>query len=90
MKFGIVFRDLFLFNFPLFTTASIRGEWISISEAYTNSNYLLDKKRKLFPERSKLFLAEKFLRVDFLVPFSSFTFDLNPDMEILIETLSNM
>ena len=89
MKSGIAFRDMFLFVFLLFTPASIRSEWISNLEAYTNPNELLEK-GILFHERSKILLAEKFIRVEFLVPFPSYNFDLKPDIEILIENLSNM
>ena len=73
----------------VFTPASVRSEWLSNLEAYTNPNELLEK-GVLFHERSKILLAEKFIRVEFLVPFPPDDFDLKPEIEHLLETFSDM
>ena len=73
----------------VFTRASVRSEWLSNLEAYTNPNELLEK-GVLFHERSKILLAEKFVRVEFLVPFPTYYFDLKPEIELLLDKLSDM
>ena len=79
---------LFLCLF-LFTPASVRSDWASNIEAATNPDDLIEK-GILFNEVSKILLTEKFIRVEFLVPFPTYNFTMKPDIENMIHQLSLM
>ena len=79
---------LFLLLF-LFTPASVYCQWTSNLEPSNNPNDLLEK-GILFNERNKILLTEKFIRVEFLVPFPTYEFTLKPDIEQLLHRLSQM
>ena len=81
---------MFLFLVYLFfTPASVYGQWSSNIEPSNKPNDLLEK-GILFNERNKILLTEKFIRVEFLVPFPTYDFTLKPDIEQLIQRLSHM
>ena len=48
------------------------------------------KKEILFNEESKILLAEKFIPVQFLVPFPSFNFTLKSDFKTLLQELNEL
>ena len=81
-----MFLILFLF---LFTPASVRSDWASKIEAATDSDDLIEK-GILFNEVSKTLLTERFIRVEFLVPFPTYNFSMKPDFEKMIHQLSLM
>ena len=80
---------LFFLAYLAFTPASVSSQWSSNIEASTNPNDLLEK-GILFNERNKILLTEKFISVEFLVPFPTYEFSLKPDIEQLIHRLSQM
>ena len=67
---------LFLF-FLIFTPASVCSQWSSNFEPSNNPYDLLEKGGP-FIERNKMLFAEKFIRVEFLVPFPTYEFTLKP------------
>ena len=73
----------------LSTPASVRSDWASNIEAATNPDDLIEK-GILFNEVSKILLTEKFIRVEFLVPFPTYEFTMKPDIEEMIQRLSLM
>ena len=73
----------------LFTPVSVYCQWTSNLEPSNNPNDLLEK-GILFNEPNKILLSEKFIRVEFLVPFPTYEFTLKPDIEQLIQRLSQM
>ena len=73
----------------LFNPASVFCQWSSNIEPSNNPNDLLEK-GILFNERNKILLTDKFIRVEFLVPFPTYEFTLKPDIEQLIQRLSQM
>ena len=79
----------FLFLLLFFAPASVQSEWNSNIEASTDPNALLEK-GILFDERSKTLLSEKFIRVEFLVPFPQYDFSMKPDIEAMIYRLSTL
>ena len=80
---------LFLSLFLLFAPASVRSDWASNIEAATNPDDLIEK-GILFNEVSKILLTEKFIRVEFLIPFPTYEFTMKPDIEEMIHQLSLM
>ena len=80
---------LVLFLLVFFTPASVRSEWLSNLEASNNPNEIQEK-GVLFHERSKILLAEKFIKVEFLVPFPTYDFALKPDIVALMAKLASM
>ena len=80
---------LFFLAYLAFTPASVSSQWSSNIEASNNPNDLLEK-GILFNERNKILLFEKFISVEFLVPFPTYEFTLKPDIEQLIQRLSKM
>ena len=80
---------MLLLLFLLFTPASVRSDWASNIEAASNPDDLIEK-GILFNEVSEILLTEKFIRVDFLVPFPTYEFTMKPDIEKMIQQLSLM
>ena len=80
---------MLLILFSIFTPASVRGDWASNIEAASNPDDLIEK-GILFNEISKILLTEKFIRVEFLVPFPTYEFTMKPDIEEMIHQLSLM
>ena len=80
---------IFFLAYLAFTPASVSSQWSSNIEASNNPNDLLEK-GILFNERNKILLTEKFISVEFLVPFPTYEFSLKPDIEQLIHRLSQM
>ena len=80
---------MLLLFFSLFTPASVRSDWASNVEAASNPDDLIEK-GILFNEVSKILLTEKFIRVEFLVPFPNYGFTMKPDIEKKIQQLSLM
>ena len=78
---------MLLLFFSLFTPASVRSDWASNNEAATNPDDLIEK-RILFNEVSKILLTEKFIPVNFFVPFPTYQFTMKPDIEKMIQQLS--
>ena len=72
----------------IFTPASLRSGWASNIEAASNLDDHIEK-GILFSEVCKT-LTEKFIRVEFLVPFRTYDFTMKPDVEELIQQLSLM
>ena len=77
---------MLLFVFLLFTPASVRSDWASTIEAATNADDFIEKVI-LVNEVSKILLTEKFIRVEFLVPFPTSEFTMKPDVEKVIHQL---
>ena len=75
--------------FMLFTPASVRSDRASNIEAASNPDDLIEK-GILLNEVSKILLTEKFIRVEFLVPFPTYDFTMKPDIEKMIQQLSLM
>ena len=48
------------------------------------------KKGILFNEESKILLAQKFIPVQFLVPFPSYNFTLKPEIVTMLDKLNHM
>ena len=71
----------------VFTPASVSCQWSSNIEASNNPNDLFEK-GILINERNKILLTEKFISMEFLVPFPTYEFPLKPDIEQLIHRLS--
>ena len=72
---------MLLLYFLIFTPASVRSDWASNIEAATNADDLFEK-GTLFNEVSKILLIEKVIRVEFLVPFSTYELIImKPDIE---------
>ena len=80
---------LLLFAYLVFTPASVYGQWSSNIERSNIPNDLLEK-GILFNKRNKILLTEKVIRVEFLVPFPTYEFTLQPDIERLIQRISHM
>ena len=80
---------MLLLLFLLFTPASVRSHWASNIEAAANPDDLFEK-GILFSQVSKILLTEKFIRVEFLVPFPAYEFTMKPDNEKMIHQLSLM
>ena len=80
---------LVLFLLVFFTPASVRIECLSNLEASNNPNEIQEK-GVLFHERSKILLAEKFIKIEFLVPFPTYVFALRPDIVALMAKLASM
>ena len=80
---------LLILFFLVFTPASVRNDWAPNIEAATNPDDLIEK-GILFNEVSKILLTEKFIRVDFLVPFPTYEFTMKPDIEKMVQQLSLM
>ena len=80
---------LVLFLLVFFTPASVRSEWLSNLEASNNPNEIQEK-GVLFHERSKILLAEKFIKIEFLVPFPTYDFALKPDIVALMAKFASM
>ena len=78
---------LLLLLFLVFTPTSVRSNWASNIEAPTNPDDLFEK-GILFNQVSKILLTEKFIRVEFLVPFPTYVFTMQPDIEKTWETPS--
>ena len=79
---------LLLFSL-IFTPASVRSDWAAKIEAASNPDNLIEK-RIFFNEVSKILSTEKFIRVEFLVPFPTYEFTMKPDIEKMIQQLSLM
>ena len=75
--------------FLLFTPAYVRSDWASNIQAATNTDNLIET-WILFNELSKILLTEKFLRVEFLVPFPTYELNMKPNIEKMIQQLSLM
>ena len=73
----------------IFTPASVRSDWASDIEAASNPDDLIEE-GILFNEVSKILLTEKFIRVEFLVPFPTHEFTMKPDIEKIFQQLSLM
>ena len=82
-------ENMLLLLFLIFTPASVRSDWASNNEAASNPDDLIEK-GILFNEVSKILLTEKFIRVEFLVPFPTYDFTMKPDIEKMIQQLSLM
>ena len=80
---------MLLLFFLIFTPASVRKDWASNIEAASNPDDFIEK-RFLFNEVSEFLLTEKFIRVEFLVPFPTYEFTMKPDIEEMIHQLSLM
>ena len=80
---------MLLLFFSLFTPASVRNDWASNIEAASNPDDLIEK-GIFFNEVNKILLTEKFIRVEFLVPFPTYEFTIKPDIEKMIQQLSLM
>ena len=80
---------MLLFLLLIFTPASVRSDWASNIEAASNPDNLIEK-GILFNEVSEILLTEKFIRVEFLVPFPTYDFTVMPDIEKMIQQLSFM
>ena len=80
---------MLLLLFLLFTPSSVRSDWASNIEAATNPDDLIEK-GILFNEVSKILRTEKFIRVEFPVPFPTYEFTMKPDIEKMIQQLSLM
>ena len=80
---------LLLLFFLISTPASVRIDWASNIEAATNFDDLIGR-GILFIEVSKNLQTEKFIRVEFLVPFPTSKFTMKPDIEKKIQQLSLM
>ena len=79
---------LFVLCFLIFTSAPVRSGWASNIEAATNPDDLIE--RGFFNEVSKILLTEKFIRVEFLVPFPTCEFTMKPNIKKRIEQFSLM
>ena len=75
--------------FLLFTPASVLADWDSNLIASSNPDDLLEK-GVLFHERGKILLAEKFVPVEFMIPFPTYDFSLKTGIENTITPLSTM
>ena len=75
--------------FLISTPASVQSGWAPNIEAATNPDDLIEK-GILFNEISKILLTEKFLRVEFLVPFPIYEYTMTPDIETMLQNLSLM
>ena len=73
----------------IFTPASVRSDWASNIEVASNPEDLIDK-GFLFNEVSEILLTEKFIRVEFLVPFPTYEFTMKPNIAKMIQKLSLM
>ena len=73
----------------VFTPASVRSDWASNIEAASNPDDLIEK-GILFNEVIKILQTEKFIRVEFLVPFPTYDFTMKPHIEKMIQQLSLM
>ena len=71
----------------IFTPASVRSDWASHIKAASNPDDLIDK-GILFNEVKKILQTEKFIRVEFLVPFATYELTMKPDIEKMIQKLS--
>ena len=80
---------LLIFAYLVFTPASVYVQWSSNIAPSNNPKDLPDRE-KLSNERNNILLTEKFIRVEFLVPFPTYEFTLKPDIEQLIQRLSHM
>ena len=78
---------LFVLLFLIFTLASVRSDWASNIEAATNPDDLIEP-GILFNENSKILLTEKFIRIEFLVPFLTYEFTTKLDIDKMIQQLS--
>ena len=58
----------------------MRIDWASNIETATNPDDLIEK-GILFNEVSEILLTEKFIRVEFLVPFPAYEFTIRPEIE---------
>ena len=65
------------------TPISVRSDWASNIEAASNPDNLIEKGIS-FNEVSEILLTEKFIRVEFLVPFPTYEFTMKPDIEKMI------
>ena len=77
---------MLLLFFLIFTPAFFRSDWASNTEASSNPDDLVEK-GILFNEVSKILQTEKFIRVEFLVPFPTYEFTMKPDIEKMIQQL---
>jgi len=82
-------ENMLLLLLLIFTPASVRSDWASNIEAASKLDDLIEK-GILFNEISKTLLTEKFIRVEFLVPFPTYEFMMKPDIEEMIHQLSLM
>ena len=80
---------MLLIFFMLFTPASVGSDWASNIEAASNPDDFIEK-GIFFNEVSKILLTEKFIRVEFLVPFPTNEFTMKPNIEQMIHQLSLM
>ena len=80
-----------LLNFFLlfFTPASVRPDWDSNLQPSHNHDDLLEK-GILFHERGKILLAEKFVLVEFMIPFPTYDFALKHEIERTLVRLGSM
>ena len=78
---------MLLIFFLIFTPAFVRSDWASQIEAATNPDDPIEI-GILLNECSKTLLTEKFIRVEFLVPFQNYEFTMKPDIEKMTHLLS--
>ena len=78
---------LVLFLQVFFNPASVQSEWLSNLEVSNNPNEIQEK-GVLFHERSKILLAEKIIKVECLVPFPSYDFELKPIVALMAKLAS--
>ena len=73
----------------ILTPASVRPVWDSNLQPSNNHDELLEK-GILFHERGKILLAEKFVPVEFMIPFPTYEFALKREIERTIDRLGSM
>ena len=73
----------------LFTPASVRPEWDSNLQPSNIHDELLEN-GLLFHERGKILLAEKFVPVEFMIPFPTYDFALKHEIERTLDRLDSM
>ena len=70
----------------IFILAALQSQRASSIEHFKDANDLLDKKI-LFNERSKTSVKQNFIRAELLVPFWTYEFSVDPDIQQLIQRL---
>lgn len=60
------------------------------AEKDSQSNQDILEKRILFHEETKILMAEKFISVQFLVPFPQYNFSMKPEIDSLLKRLNAM
>ena len=73
----------------LFTPASVRPDWNSNLQPSNNHDEILEK-GILFHERGKILFAEKFVPLEFMIPFPTQEFALKHDIEQTTAHLGSM